>query len=157
MGPAETLPTPLALPVSHLEPLAVPGGLDVFAACPASCPSCCWAATGSKRVISVHFLHLCHFLPVALLSCSWLSWDIWEHPEDPQLTLSGPLQQLLSEAAAAAAAATAAKEGRVADMQEEHQTSLHSRGWKSVHVYVELVIVLESGKGRRWCFPQLSR
>jgi hypothetical protein len=45
----------------------------------------------------------------------------------------------------------------MADMQEEHQTGLCSRGLQSAGVHVELVIVLERGKGRRWCFPQLSR
>lgn len=57
---------------------------------------------------------------MALLRCSWLSWGIWEHPEDPLLSLSGLLQQLLSEA-------TAAKEGCMADMQEEQQRSLLQR------------------------------
>lgn len=73
-------------------------------------------------------------------------WSIWEHPEDPQLDLLGPLQQLFSEAAAA-------KQECMVDMQEEQQTSLCSRGLKSAHLHVELVIVLESGNRRRGCFP----
>lgn len=64
----------------------------------------------------MYFLLLWHSLPRALLRCSWLSWGIRKPPGDPQLNLSGPPQQLLSEV-------TAAKEGCSADVQEEHQTS----------------------------------
>lgn len=77
-------------------------------------------------------------------------WGIWEHPEDPHLNLLGPLQQLFSEAAAV-------KEGCVVDMQEEQQANLRSRGLKSAQLHVELVIVLEGGNGRSWCFPHLPR
>lgn len=105
----------------------------------------------------MYFLLLWQWLPVALLRCSWLSWGIRKPPGDPQLNLSSPLQQLLSEPTGSCRQQQ--RKGAVQVCRKNtRQACLCSRESKSPHLHVEHGDCSgESGKGRRRCFSTVIK